>query len=127
DRDGESGSLNSLAIAYNSLGQFQKAIDYYQQSLAVAIQISNRAGEGRLLNNLGIFFSQQNQPELAILFYKRSINVRESIRKNISGLSKESQKSYLSTIEKSYRYLADFLLTQGRVMEALQVIDLLSN
>ena len=125
DRDGESGSLNSLAIAYNSLGQFQKAIDYYQQSLAVAIQISNRAGEGRLLNNLGIFFSQQNQTELAILFYKRSINVRESIRKNISGLSKESQKSYLSTIEKSYRYLADFLLTQGRVMEALQVIDLL--
>ncbi|WP_103667982.1 tetratricopeptide repeat protein [Pseudanabaena sp. BC1403] len=125
DRDGESLSLNSLGIAYNSLGQVQKTLDYYQQALAISTQIGNLAGQGRSFNNLGYIFLQQGQPDLAILFYKRSINVRESIRKNIRGLGKEYQKSYLSTIEKSYRRLADLLLKQGRVMEALQVIDLL--
>jgi CHAT domain-containing protein/Tfp pilus assembly protein PilF len=125
DRDGESLSLNSLGIAYNSLGQVQKTLDYYQQALAISTQIGNLAGQGQSFNNLGYIFLQQGQPDLAILFYKRSINVRESIRRNISGLSKESQKSYLSTIEKSYRRLADLLLKQGRVMEALQVIDFL--
>ncbi|WP_271253912.1 CHAT domain-containing protein [Pseudanabaena sp. Chao 1811] len=125
DRDGIRTALSSLGTAYNALGQVDQAFDYHQQALATAIQMGNRAGEGSALSQLGYLFSQQGQPELAILFYKRSINVREAIRKDIRGLSKEDQKSYLSTIESSYRRLADLLLKQGRVMEALQVIDLL--
>ena len=65
------------------------------------------------------------QPELAILFYKQSVNVRESIRKDIRGLSKDEQKSYLSTVENTYRNLAALLLKQDRILEAQQVLDLL--
>ncbi len=125
ERNGEGSSLNNLGGAYSNLGQYQKAIEYYQQSLAIKKQIGDRNGEGTALNNLGTSFAKLNQPELAILFYKQSINVRESIRKDILGLSKDEQKSYLDTIEKDYRVLADLLLKQGRVMEALQVLDLL--
>ncbi|WGS71576.1 CHAT domain-containing protein [Pseudanabaena galeata] len=39
--------------------------------------------------------------------------------------SKEEQKSYLDTIAKRYRNLADILLQQNRIIEALQVLDLL--
>ena len=125
DRNGEGNSLNNLGLAYNNLGQYQKAIDYFQQSLAIKKQISDRNGEGISLGNLGGLFAKQMQPELAILFYKQSVNVRKSIRKDILGLSKEEQKSYLFTIEKDYRDLADLLLQQDRILEAQQVLDLL--
>ncbi len=69
--------------------------------------------------------SKSNNPELAILFYKQSINVREAIRKDILGLSKDEQESYLGTIEVAYRALADLLLKQDRILEAQQVLDLL--
>ena len=74
---------------------------------------------------MGLAFNKVNQRELAILFYKQSVNVRESIRKEIRGLNKEEQQSYRDTVIKGYQSLADLLLQQDRVMEALQVLDLL--
>ena len=125
DRSGEAISLNNLGTVSYRLGQYQKTLDYYQQALAIAQQIGVRNSEGLTLSNLGSSFSKLNQPELAILFFKQSINVTESIRKDIRGLSKEEQKSYLSTIEDTYRALADILLKQDRILEAQQVLDLL--
>ncbi|GBO54374.1 hypothetical protein APA_2322 [Pseudanabaena sp. lw0831] len=125
DRNGEAISLNNLGLAYQDLGQYQKAIDLFQQSLTIKKQIGDRTNEGNTLNNLGDLFSQLNQPELAILFYKQSINVRESIRKDIRGLNQAEQKSYLATVEKTYRNLAALLLKQDRILEAQQVLDLL--
>jgi CHAT domain-containing protein/uncharacterized protein HemY len=125
DRKGESNSLNNLGNAYDILGQYQKAINFSQQSLAIKKQIGDRNGEGLLLINMGVTFNKLNQTEIAILFYKESVNVRESIRKDIKKLSKEEQKSYLSTVEEDYRNLGDLLLQQNRIIEALQVLDLL--
>ncbi len=125
DRKGEASSLNNLGEAYRNLGQDQKAIDFLQQSLAIKKQIGDRSGEGLSLNNLGSLFAQQKQPELAILFYKQSVNIYETIRKDIKELSKEEQKAYLATVEKTYRNLADLLLKQDRILEAQQILDLL--
>lgn len=125
NRDGEGISLGNLGNSYISLNQFSKAAEFYQQALGIFKQTGDRSKEGISLSNLGYTFSNLNQTGLAILFYKQSINVRESIRKDIRGLTKEEQKSYLNTVEVTYRRLADLLLKQGRIMEALQVLDLL--
>ena len=125
DRYGEAGPLNNLGGAYRSLGQYQKAIDFYQQSLAIQKQIGDRKGEATALNNLGVIFAQQKQPELSIVFFKQSVNTYESIRKDSTGLSKEEKQSYLNTIAKTYRNLADLLLKQGRILEAQQVLELI--
>ncbi|MEA5478487.1 tetratricopeptide repeat protein [Pseudanabaena galeata UHCC 0370] len=125
DREGEAASLNNLGRAYGILGQYQKMINFLQQSLSIFRQIGNRNGEATSFNSIGAVLNALNQPELAILSYKQSINVTESIRKDIRGLSKEEQKSYLDTIAKRYRNLADILLQQDRIIEALQVLDLL--
>ncbi|WP_353851852.1 tetratricopeptide repeat protein [Microcystis sp. LE18-22.4A] len=42
DRQGEAASLGSLGLAYRSLGQYPKAIDFYQQSLAIQQKIGDR-------------------------------------------------------------------------------------
>ncbi|MEA5486509.1 MULTISPECIES: CHAT domain-containing protein [Pseudanabaena] len=125
DRLGEGQSLNNLAAAYGKLNRDREAMISYQQALTIAREIGNRADEGLALSNLGEVLSKAKRPELAILFYKQSINVREAIRKDISKLDKDIQKSYLATVEKTYRNLADLLLKQDRILEAQQVLDLL--
>jgi len=125
DRRGEMYGLNNLAVAYEELNRDREAIISYQQALTIAREIGDRSIEGLTLANLGDVLSKAKRPELAILFYKQSINVREAIRKDIRKLDKDIQKSYLETVSSSYKRLADILLQQGRVMEALQVLDLL--
>jgi CHAT domain-containing protein/lipopolysaccharide biosynthesis regulator YciM len=125
DRQGEGISLGNLGSTYQKLGKYDKAIELYLQSLAIKREVKDRDGERISLNNLGTSFTNLKQPELAILFYKQSVNVVESIRKDIKKLNKDEQKSYLDTVEITYRNLADLLLKQGRIMESLQILDLL--
>ncbi|MEJ6483807.1 tetratricopeptide repeat protein [Nostoc punctiforme UO1] len=125
DRNGESNSLMGLGNAYSSLGQYAKAIEFYQQSLAIKRDIGDREGEALTLANIGLTLEEQKQLELAIVFYKQSVNVREGIRQDIRTLPREQQESYTQTVADTYRSLADLLLSQGRVLEAQQVLELL--
>jgi CHAT domain-containing protein/tetratricopeptide (TPR) repeat protein len=125
DRSGEMYGLNGLGYTYRSLNRDREAMISFQQALAIAREIGDRRIEGYALADLGIVLSKAKRPELAILFYKQSINVREAIRKDISKLDKDIQKSYLATVESTYRDLADLLLKQDRILEAQQVLDLL--
>ncbi|OYQ62508.1 hypothetical protein B9G53_21795, partial [Pseudanabaena sp. SR411] len=125
DRLGEGIAITNLAEVYEKLNRDQEAMISYQQVLTIFREIGDRSNESYVLANLGNVLSKAKRPELAILFYKQSINVREAIRKDISKLDKDIQKSYLATIEKTYRDLADLLLKQDRILEAQQVLDLL--
>ncbi|MFZ1025588.1 MAG: tetratricopeptide repeat protein [Limnoraphis robusta] len=125
DRRGEGSSLGSLGNAYFSLGQYQKAIEFHQQSLTIAREIGDRNGEGLSLSNMGILLEKQNQPEVAIVFLKQFVNTTELIRQDLQGLSRELQQSYTDTVASRYRFLADLLLSQGRIAEAQQVLELL--
>ena len=74
---------------------------------------------------MGSLMAEQGSPELAIAFYKQSVNIRESIRDDIRGLSQNQQQSFTNTIADDYRALANLLLQENRIFEALQVLDLL--
>jgi len=125
DRLGEGETLGFLGSTYHELGDYANAIDYNKSGLEIARKIKNRDGERIALSNIGLTLQKQNQFDLSIIFYKQSVNVSESIRKDIRRLDKDIQKSYMNTVGGSYRDLIDLLLKQGRVMEALQVLDLL--
>ncbi|WP_017711118.1 tetratricopeptide repeat protein [Prochlorothrix hollandica] len=125
DRQGEANSLNNLAAVSEQLGDYDQALAFYQQGLTLFREIQARDGEGKALGNIGGVLGQQNQPELAIIFYKQSVNLREAIRSDLRGLSLELQQSYTDTVASDYRSLADLLLQQGRIPEALRVLDLL--
>ncbi len=45
------------AICYNELGQIARAIDHYEQSLAIMREVGDRRDEGEHLGNLGICYS----------------------------------------------------------------------
>ena len=125
DRNGEAKSIGNMGNAYNFLGQYPKAIEFFQQSMVIFRDIGDIAGQGITLSNIGLTLEKQQQPELAIVFYKQSVNVREGIRQDLRKLPREQQESYTQTVADTYRGLADLLLSQGRVLEAQQVLELL--
>lgn len=98
---------------------------YYQRSLAIGQATETQAEIGTSLSNIGRLYAQQEQTELAIVFLKLSVNVRETIRRGIQGLPSEDQQTYAETVADDYRFLADLLISEGRFLEALQVLELL--
>ncbi|MFM6860758.1 MAG: tetratricopeptide repeat protein, partial [Dolichospermum sp.] len=72
-------SLISLGNAYNSLGQYQTAIDFHQQSLKITREIGDVGGESNSLNNLGNAYYSLGQYQTAIDFYQQSLKIKREI------------------------------------------------
>jgi tetratricopeptide (TPR) repeat protein len=123
-RPDTANTLSAIGQAQTQLNDATKAQASLQQAIALARTTENLPTEAQALSNLAQLFSK-NQPELAIAFYKQSVNTYESIRTGIRTLPKEQQDSYTQTIARTYRQLADVLITQGRLAEAQQVLELL--
>ncbi|MBD2606107.1 tetratricopeptide repeat protein [Scytonema hofmannii FACHB-248] len=67
--------LTSLGNTYNSLAQYQKAIDYHQQSLGIVREIGDRNGEAACLNNLGSVYNFLGQYQIAIDYNQQSVAI----------------------------------------------------
>ncbi|WP_375443188.1 tetratricopeptide repeat protein, partial [uncultured Nostoc sp.] len=95
-------ALNNLGLAYLSLGQYQQAIEFLQQSLDIAREISDRNTEGLSLMNLGLAYLYQGQYQQAIKFYQQSLEIaREIGDRNTEGLS-------LMNLGNTYNYLGQY-------------------
>ncbi len=71
DRMGEGKNVGNLGNANNGLGEYDKAIDYYEQHLVIAKEVGDRLGEGNALGNLGIASQGLGDYDQAIDFYVR--------------------------------------------------------
>jgi len=125
DRDQEAGTLRRMADAYRALGENREALDSYGQALSLYHLIQDPLYEAGLLVSFMDYWKTQGKPSLAILFGKQGIDRFQEIRKNIQGLPKAEQESFVRSNEDYYRKLADLLVGQGRLPEAQEVLDLL--
>lgn len=125
DQASVGNTLDSMGTVYTSLKQYPQALEYYQQALGLLRKVGNRAGERTTLSNIGSLLEKQNQPELSVIFYKQSVNLTEVIRTELQVLPREEQESYTQTVADTYRALANLLLSQGRILEAQKVLELL--
>ncbi|TRU44988.1 MAG: tetratricopeptide repeat protein, partial [Microcystis aeruginosa Ma_QC_Ch_20071001_S25] len=72
-------SLTSLGNAYYFLGEYQKAIEFYQQSLAIFQRIGDRGGEAYSYNNLGNVYNSLGEYQKAIEFHQQSLAIKREI------------------------------------------------
>src|SRR5205085_10620840 len=77
------------------------------------------------LRDLMLLSKATGNIRLAIYYGKQAVNIYQQIRQHISLLEEETQKAYLKSKEDTYRVLADFLISQGQLPEAEQVLSLL--
>jgi len=115
--------LGNLGSAYYDLGQVERAIEYYEQALAIAKEIGDRHGEGTLLNNLGVAFMDLEKYDLALACYLLASEIRIEIRtpeiktteNNISRLKTKIGKSkfqkLMDTVEPKAEEIIHRILT----------------
>ena len=66
DREGEGRAYGNLGIAYQSLGDYRKAIQYHEKHLKTALELGDRAGEGRAYKNPGLAYNSLKDSQKAI-------------------------------------------------------------
>jgi len=79
DRQAEGNALGNLGIAYTDLGEPRKAIEFYEQTLAIHREIGDRRGEAADLGNLGIAYENLGEPRKAIGFYEQQLAITREI------------------------------------------------
>ena len=120
--------LNILGSIYRKAGRKEEAITAYRESLTIDDNdFTAQVGLARIYREL-------NMPITAITYYKEAVGKIEQIRGKIHGLPQQLQESFLQAVQVDrdktkntdiYRELADLLLSQGRIGEAQQVLELL--
>ena len=70
NRSGEGGAYGNLGIASDSLGDYQKPIEYHKKELKIATEIGDLAGEGKAYENLGNAYQSLGDYQKAIDFHE---------------------------------------------------------
>ncbi len=69
-----------------NLSQYTKAIEYYEQALAIAREVGNRSSEGIALNNVGLAMANLSQYTKAIEYYEQALVIaREVGNRSVEG------------------------------------------
>mgnify|MGYP001793163688 CR=1 FL=1 len=76
--------LNALGRLWTDLGDYEKAIDYHQQSLAVDEKLGQAQGVGASLGNLGIIYASIGDYEKAIDYHQQHLKIAQKI-KDVTG------------------------------------------
>ncbi len=76
----KSGALADMGYAFQENGNILKAIEYFQNSLAINVQIHDKSIEATILNNLGRAYQEQGKMNEAVDCYVRSLNIQEQLK-----------------------------------------------
>lgn len=122
DKGSEGVTLNNMAAIYRDTGERQRALGLYAQSLPFTRGVGDKRSEADTLYNLS-FAKASNNPRFSIFYGKMAVNNLQVLRSNVKGLDRNLQKTFLKSIEKYYRLLADTLIKQQRLAEAQQILN----
>ena len=73
-------SYGNLGIAYDSLGDFKKAIEYHERRLKIANEVGDKVGEGRAYGNLGNSCHSLGDFKKAIEYHERDLKIAKEVR-----------------------------------------------
>lgn len=115
-----STALNVQATALNFQGDFNRAIEYYNRSLAINESINDLRGIGSILNNIGnIYRKQGNFPKATECFF-RSLEIKEQ-ENDIRGIATSlGSLGVLFMEQKQYNQAIDYF---NRCITYLEKLD----
>jgi tetratricopeptide (TPR) repeat protein len=78
-RDWEGAVLGNLGVAYYSLGEYRRAIEYHEQALAIDEELGDRLREGQVRGNLGNAYYSLGEHRRAIEYLEQSLTIKREI------------------------------------------------
>ena len=79
DKPGIAGINIVYGAIYKSWGKYEKAIEYYEESLVIRVEEKNLQDESKVLNGLAQCYQNLNYTEKAFDCYNRSIEIKKSL------------------------------------------------
>jgi CHAT domain-containing protein len=115
-------SSSSVRVGLNS-----EALTYGLRALRIR-NLNKQAAPEDLRQSywaLSLVLKQQGNLNAAIAFAKMAVNINQEIRAQNRNLPEELTKALAGRYRELYEYLANMLITAGRLQEAQQVLDLI--
>ena len=75
----EGTTLNNIGEVYDALGQKDKALDFYQQALAIRREVGDRFGESVTLFNIGLLLDEMGRTAEAVTYLEQNVALDEAI------------------------------------------------
>ncbi|MGB3265164.1 MAG: CHAT domain-containing protein [Microcoleus sp.] len=76
DRTVEATTLNNIGLAYNDLGEKQKAKEYFDGALRLFRAVGDRAKEATALTNIGLVYNDLGNQQQALDYYNQALHLR---------------------------------------------------
>src|SRR5262249_51656218 len=73
DRNKEVQTLNYMGEILNSLGEWQKALDYYGQAVTVGPTDDDRPGKAVTFNGIGLVYDELGERQKALDYYNQAL------------------------------------------------------
>ena len=70
---------NNIGVAYNNLGERQRALEFYEQALPIRREVGDRAGEAVTLNNIGVAYDNLGERQRALEFYEQALPIQREV------------------------------------------------
>ena len=102
DKFGESACYTNLGNAYDNLGDFRKAIEYYEKSLGIAEEIEDKSVEAKICGNLGAAYNSLGDFRKAIENLEKSLEIAKEIG------DKSVEANCYTNLGNAYDNLGDF-------------------
>ena len=71
--------LNDRGLDAHNQGKYREALENFQQALATAREVGNRAGEGTALNNIGAVHKARGQYDQALQNYQQALVIAREV------------------------------------------------
>ena len=97
-----SNALSTMGVSYYNRSDYINALEYYQRSLTIREEISDKGGIAGILNNLGMIYMKQGDYPKALDYYQRSLEISSKISDT------EVKASALNNIGKIYMNQGDY-------------------
>jgi tetratricopeptide (TPR) repeat protein len=110
-----SKTLHNVGDVYDSQGQYDKAIEYYEKSLVIRLKAfgPDHPDVGASYNNLGVAYDSQGQYDKAVEYYKKSLVIR------LKAFGSDH-----SIVSQSYNNLGNVYDSQGQYDKAIEHFEM---
>ncbi|WLT40012.1 tetratricopeptide repeat protein [Synechocystis sp. B12] len=79
DKTEEMTIINNLGVAYDNLGESEKALQYYAEALALGKSLNDLETIGTSLSNIGLAYNNLGEREKALEYYQEALTMSRSV------------------------------------------------